>query len=341
MSDFWCTQPVPDKGVKPGEIDTSRTIPKDPPKLLDDFRWSTCTDEEAFQFLSEHYYDEDDTFKLDYTFETMRWASGEHIVIRSDCDEIVGYSTYVPIKVNVEGKVITFAQANFLCVHQGCRKIGFTPLLVRETVRRANIKGIWQGIATYERDVKGSISKSHFLHRFLDVKKLIKTGFFNTTRPREKYYEVHGPCKRQWRRMITKDVSKVVRILKDYTKDFIIAPHIDEKYVREWILPIYSYINDETDDFISFYDISYTRTDETDVIKQAYRFFVVGDIYNDAFLLAKNQGFHVFNTLDVGEDVEKLKHHKFMEGTGSVYYNLFNWSLSSAIEPKDIHLILP
>jgi hypothetical protein len=41
------------------------------------------------------------------------------------------------------------------------------------------------------------------------------------------------------------------------------------------------------------------------------------------------------------EDVENLKRHKFMEGTGSVYYNLFNWSLSSAIESKDIHLILP
>ena len=65
-------------------------------------------------------------------------------------------------------------------------------------------------------------------------------------------------------------------------------------------------VNDETDDFISFYDISYARTDETDVVKQAYRFFIVGDIYNDAFLIAKNLGFHVFNTLDVGEDVESI-----------------------------------
>ena len=341
MSDFWYTQPVPDEGVKPGEIDSSRTIAKKPQKLLDDFTWSTCTDEEAYAFLSEHYYDKDDTFKLDYTFESMCWVSGEHIVIRSDCDEIVGYSTYVPIKLRVEDKVLTFAQANFLCVHEGCRKLGFTPFLVQETVRRANMKGIWQGIATYKRDVRGSITKSHFLHRLLDVRNLIKVGFYNTNRPREKYYEIRGPCKRPWRKMESGDISKVVRILNSYTRGFKIAPHIDDNYARNWLLPIHSYVNDETDDFISFYDISYARTDETGVVKQAYRFFIVGDVYNDAFLIAKNLGFHVFNTLDVGEDVENLKRHKFIEGVGSLYYNLFNWNLRSAIESKEINIILP
>ena len=68
---------------------------------------------------------------------------------------------------------------------------------------------------------------------------------------------------------------------------------------------------------------------------------MVGDVYNDAFILARNQGYDVFNTLDVGIDSEDLEKMKFMKGTGHNYYYLFNWGLSEKLELKDIQIKLP
>ena len=68
---------------------------------------------------------------------------------------------------------------------------------------------------------------------------------------------------------------------------------------------------------------------------------MVGDVYNDAFLIAKNLGYHVFNSAEAGIEVKTLEKHKFMKGSGFVYYYLFNWHLSEAIKPKEINLIIP
>ena len=55
--------------------------------------------------------------------------------------------------------------------------------------------------------------------------------------------------------MKTKDIPKVTRILQNHFKQFKIAPIIDKEWVKHWILPINSYIDDSNDTFISFYDI--------------------------------------------------------------------------------------
>ena len=144
-----------------------------------------------------------------------------------------------------------------------------------------------------------------------------------------------------FRKMTPKDVPKVTKILKKYFEKFKIAPVIDEQWVRHWLLPIHSYVNDETDGFISFYEIPYDRVDETDTVKQVYGLYMVGDVYNDAFILARNQGYDVFNTLDVGTDPEDLEKLKLMKGTGHVYYYLFNWGLHENPDLKDIQLKLP
>ena len=67
----------------------------------------------------------------------------------------------------------------------------------------------------------------------------------------------------------------------------------------------------------------------------------MGDVYNDAFLLAKNLGYDVFNTLDVGADIQHLENMKFIKGNGYVYYYLFNWALRDGVNSEDIHIILP
>jgi glycylpeptide N-tetradecanoyltransferase len=106
------------------------------------------------------------------------------------------------------------------------------------------------------------------------------------------------------------------------------------------VLPIYSFVNDENDDFISFYAAPYERIDGLGTVKQVYRYYVVGDVYDDAFIIAKNFGYHIFNSPEVGLTVESLEKLKFMKGN-YVYYYMFNWNLSEMIEPKEINLIIP
>jgi len=68
---------------------------------------------------------------------------------------------------------------------------------------------------------------------------------------------------------------------------------------------------------------------------------MVGDVYNDAFLIARNLGYDVFNTLDIGQLRTDLERLKFLKGSGHVYYYLFNWLPSSSIGSEDVQLKLP
>jgi len=333
MSNFWSTQPVF------GENDTSCTVnPKE--QLPSGFSWGMCTKEEAQVFLLSHYVNTG-TFKLAYALKTLEWASTRLVAIRTTGNDIAGIIASSPLRYRVYTTEMDMSQINFLCVHSQYRNRELAPFLIKEITRLSNIDGIWQAIYTTQSKIPTPITKSDYWHRFLDVKKLVDLGFHKTNRLRENYYNVRGPCIRSWREMTEADIEKVTRILKGYTQKFDIAPVIDEDYVRRWVLPTRAYIADDGEEFISFYDIPYERVDGGGTVQQAYRFWIVGDVWNDAFLIAKNLGFHVFNTLGVGVDTENLERLKFMKGTGGLYYYLYNWNLSDAILPKDLHVIIP
>tara|TARA_R110001606_G_C15112602_1_gene621156 strand:+ start:307 stop:729 length:423 start_codon:yes stop_codon:yes gene_type:complete len=140
--------------------------------------------------------------------------------------------------------------------------------------------------------------------------------------------------------MTLEDIPRVTKILQEYNEKFRIAPVVNEEYVKRRVLPIYSFVNDENDDFISFYGAPYERIDGLGTVKQVYRYYVVGDVYDDAFIIAKNYGYHIFNSPEVGMTVESLEKLKFMKGN-YVYYYMFNWNLSEMIEPKEISVIIP
>jgi len=341
MHEYWDKQPVPREDTTPGEIDKTRDIQKKTTKLPGGFVWSSCSLKEACDFL-EKYYVQNNRFKLVYTTQVLKWSIDDSIAIRKvDTKELVGYAASTTINMKVEDTEINTTQGNYLCIHPSYRSERLTPLLITESIRRAKKRGIWQAIYTAHTKVPTPITKSCYWHRFLDVKHLIKTEFHKTNRSCEQFYEIRGPCKHLWRKMTLEDVPKVARILQDHTKNSKITPIINEEYVKRRVLPIHSYVSDTSDDFISFYDILYERMDGSGTVKQVYRFFIVGDVYNDAFLIAKNLGYHVFNSAEVGVNINTLEKHKFIKGNGFVYYYLWNWHLNEMIEPKEINLIIP
>ena len=168
---------------------------------------------------------------------------------------------------------------------------------------------------------------------------LSNDSFKVSSKTKQKYLEVRGTS--DFRKMYTKDIPKVTKILQNHFKQFKIAPVIDKEWVKHWILPANSYINEIDNTFISFYDIPNHRKDGLYTIKQAYSFYIVGDVFNDAFLIAKNLGYDLFTTLDIGKDVPNLEKQKFLKGDGNVHYYLFNWLPSSSISLEDVEVKLP
>jgi len=346
MHQFWHKQPVPQEGCtydRGKEIEKEKIVIEIPHKLPSGFIWCEPQIEEAYELINKYYVD-DETFRLNYSLYTVKWAAEapgyKNIGIRrTDTNELIGYISSVPINVQVENRPIKMVQINFLCIHPDHRTKGFAPILISEVKRIANTNNIWQALYTAVTKIPTPITKSSYWHRFLNVKRLVECGFYKTDRLREKFFELRGNS--QFRRMKNKDIPKVTRILQNYFKQFKVSPMINKDWVKHWILPINSYVNDETDDFISFYDISYDRVDGLGSVKQAYAFYMVGDVYNDAFLIAKNLGYDVFNTLDAGQKTSKLEKLKFMKGTGYIYYYLFNWCLSSSLSLEDVQVKLP
>ena len=338
MHEYWDKQPMSGIFEERGEV---RDKPLD---LPDDFVWSHFDTETICEFINK-YYIRDDTFKLSYDTDFIKWyleSPTHHSICISEKEtgQIVGHISSVPVTMRVSGDIVKMVQINFLCVHPKYRSHGFAPLLISEIKRIANTEDIWQAVFTAVTTLPTPITKANYWHRFLNVKNLVKSGFHKTNRVREKYYDLkitNSP----FRKMAVRDIPKVTKILKNHFDTFKIAPVINKEWVKRWILPLHSYVNDDSDEFISFYSIPYERTDGTHTVKQAYGHYIVGDVYQDAFTIAKNMGFDVFNILDVGEETSKLEDLKFMKGTGTVNYYLFNWYLSESVNAKDIMFKLP
>ena len=64
-------------------------------------------------------------------------------------------------------------------------------------------------------------------------------------------------------------------------------------------------------------------------------------LMNDALIKARDEGFDVFNALNLLENSkELLSDLKFGEGDGNLHYYLFNWHVSQKLEPHEVGLIL-
>jgi glycylpeptide N-tetradecanoyltransferase len=341
MRTFWDTQ-----SWATG-LSTKRMKNVEQQKLPDDFEWSSHSLETIYDFLKENYVSDED-FKLRYTMETLKWAidvpGHQNICINEKhTQKIIGLISLTPFTMKLNNKEVKSVQVNFLCVHKDYRNRKLVGYLVTEAKRISESKNRNQSIATIHNSIPGSILKASYWHRLIDVEKLVKVGFYQTDRLKEKYFEVRGNS--QFRKMTPKDVPKVTQILKDYFKKFKIVPVVNETWVKHWLLPrdgvMYSYLNDETSDFLSFYSIPYDKVGSTDTVNQAYLFYMTGDNFNDAFLIAQNAGFDVFNTLDVVHSEDLLKKHRFLKGTGYVNYHLFDWKLDCEIDKTDINIKIP
>ena len=121
-----------------------------------------------------------------------------------------------------------------------------------------------------------------------------------------------------------------------------------------WLLPrekvVYSYVvevDGEVTDFASFYSLpsSVLGNEKHKTLCAAYQFWTCArtvslvDLSQDVLCMAKNEGFDVFNALDLMDNGPIFEPLKFGIGDGLLQYYLYNWTCP-VMKPEELGLIL-
>ncbi|XP_043923442.1 glycylpeptide N-tetradecanoyltransferase 2 isoform X2 [Protopterus annectens] len=373
---FWDTQPVPKLNevvTTHGPIEPDKdNVRQDSYSLPQGFMWDTLdlsspeVLKELYTLLNENYVEDDDNmFRFDYSSEFLLWALRPpgwlpewHCGVRVTSNrKLVGFISAVPAAIRIYGNEKKMVEINFLCVHKKLRSKRVAPVLIREITRRVNREGIFQAVYTAGVVLPKPVSTCRYWHRSLNPRKLVEVKFSHLSRNMTlqrtlKLYKIPDvPKTAGLRSMERKDVKGVQELLRNYLKQFHLAPVMDEEEVTHWFLPraniIDTYVVEGSDgtltDFLSFYTLPSTVMHHPihKSLRAAYSFYNVHtitpllDLMNDALILAKLKGFDVFNTLDLMENKTFLEKLKFGIGDGNLQYYLFNWRCPS-MDPEKV-----
>ncbi|GLH08960.1 hypothetical protein R5R35_006066 [Gryllus longicercus] len=363
-----CNEPIePDKALS--------EIRKEPYSLPDGFKWDTLNlDEplvlkELYMLLNENYVEDDDSmFRFDYPPAFLKWALQPpgwrrdwHCGVRViKSNRLVGFISAIPATLRIYNQTKKMVEINFLCVHKKLRSKRVAPVLIREITRRVNLTGIFQAVYTAGVVLPKPVGTCRYWHRSLNPKKLIEVKFSHLSRNMTmqrtlKLYKLPESTKTPgFRKMTPADLPRAHKLLEEYLKRFDLAPVFSDEDFRHWFLPqvgiVDSFVVDngtELTDFVSYYTLPSTIMHHPvhKTLKAAYAFYNVAsktswlDLMGDTLVSAKNNGFDVFNALDLMENKEFLLKLKFGIGDGNLQYYLYNWRCP-AIQPNKIGLVL-
>ncbi|XP_060205916.1 glycylpeptide N-tetradecanoyltransferase 1-like [Lycium barbarum] len=384
---FWETQPVGqfkdlgDTSLPEGPIEPPTPlseVKQEPYNLPGPYEWTTCDMDseemcnEVYLLLTNNYVEDDENmFRFNYSKEFLRWAlrppgfyRSWHIGVRvKTSKKLVAFITGVPARIRVRDTVVTMAEINFLCVHKKLRSKRLAPVMIKEVTRRVHMENIWQAAYTAGVVLPTPVSTCQYWHRSLNPKKLIDVGFsrlgarMTMSRTIKLYKLPDQTVTPGFRKMEPHDVPAVTRLLRNYLKQFVVAPDFDENDVEHWLLPkegvIDSYLVESPDtheitDFCSFYTLpsSILGNQNHTTLKAAYSYYNVStktpliQLMNDALTVAKQKDFDVFNALDVMQNDSFLKELKFGPGDGKLHYYLYNYRTKHVLRSSELGLVL-
>lgn len=337
-------------------------IPATPYALLSQFEWSDVdvTDDaqlsEAYKLLNANYVEDDDAmFRFDYSTDFLRWAllppgwrPEWHLGVRvAGSGKLVALITAIPARVAVYTTGLPAVEINFLCVHKKLRSKRLAPVLIKEITRRVNRCNIWQAAYTAGIVLPSPVVRCQYWHRSLSPKMLIEMGFSRL--PPRRTLSAHlrlnalpaKPATPGLRPMEDRDVAAVTTLLRTYLSTYDLGVVWDEEDVRHWLLPrkgvVYSYVVAATDgtitDIGSFYSLpsSVLRHPRYKTLEAAYSFYnavTLTDLtvlMKDMLIMARNEGFALFNALDLMQNATTFADLKFSIGDGCLNYYLYNW----------------
>ncbi|KAG6395696.1 hypothetical protein SASPL_141820 [Salvia splendens] len=383
---FWETQPVGqfndpgDTSLPEGPIQqpTPLSEVKQEPYILPSaYELVTCdldSEEvcsEVYTLLTNNYVENDDSmFRFNYSKEFLRWAlcppgyfRSWHIGLRvKTSKKLVAFISGIPAKIRIRDAVMLLAEINFLCVHKKLRSRRLTPVMIKEVSRRVRLENIWQAAYTSGVVLPTPITSSMYWYRSLNPKKLIDVGFsridaWDTMTRYINFFKLpEQTATPGLRKMEPRDAPDVARLLKNYLKQFVLAPDFDENEVEHWLLPkedvMDTYVvespgSHEITDFCSFYTFTWSifGSQNHSILKVAYSYYNVStktplvQLMSDALGVAKKKDLDVFMALDIMLNGTFFSELRFRPADGKLNYYLYNYRLKHGLRSSEIGLL--
>jgi len=309
-------------------------------------------------------------FRFDYSKEFLKWhltAPGylklwHAAIIREDKNQMVGFISAIPVHIVIFDREVPKVEINFLCVKTDLRSKRLAAVLIKEITRRVHLQNIWQAVYTAGVLLPKPIATCTYYHRNLNIKKLLDVKFtylspnLNITRAKSVYKVAKEPTIMGLRKMEKKDVEGVYKVLNEYLSKFKVRAYYSMEEVAHWFVPrdkvVYSYVVEspltgEITDFISFYSLpsSILHHDVHKTLWAAYSFFNVAnsvtikELVRNAFILANNEKFDVFNALNIMDNGKVFNDLLFGQGDGSLRYYFYNYACPE-IKPEELGIVL-
>ena len=386
--DFWNSQPIvkwsgltlsqEGKGGEIEKIDVEK-VRKNPYTLPEGFEWANIdilnqenSLEELYIFLEENYYDPS-KIGNHYTKEFIYWTFVRPnylpdllIGVRiSKTKKLVAFLGGNVNTLTVDNNEIKCCQANFLCILKKLRGKRLTPVLIKELVRRCNLKKIFQGTYSENIYLPMPICEAQQLQRPINVKKMADLGLLKGTMSKmdvkklDKVYNITSETKVPgFRPMRKKDCKMVLELLNTYQSRFKLGIKISESEISHLFKSkkhqIYSFVveNEEAEgkktitDFVSFYIMNsfIPKNEKYQDLKIAHLFYYAftkthfRDLIHECLLQAKSIGADCFNALNIMDNKSLVDESKFEPtGTQSMIH-MYNWSIIE-LKPEEISLI--
>ena len=325
-----------------------------------------------YEFLKNNYVEDDDhMFRFDYSQDFLRWhltAPGyfKHWLVsvvteKKGKKKMVGFISGIPVEVNMYGTRMRMAEINFLCVNQNYRDKRIAPVLIKEVTRRVHCENMWQAVYTSGTMLPKPFSKCTYYHRNLNITKLLDIKFtylrpnMNISRAKGVYKVAKETTINGIRPMEEKDVDQVQVLLENFLSKFKVHGYYSKEEVAHWFLPrkevVFSYVVDDGNgkitDFLSFYSLpsSILQHEVHKKLYACYSFFNIAtsvtfkELIKNALILAKRNGFDVYNCLNIMENETIFKDLLFGMGDGTLKYYFYNF-VCPETEPKDLALVL-
>ena len=149
--------------------------------------------------------------------------------------------------------------------------------------------------------------------------------------------------------MTKKDVSVVHKLLKKQLEKYEVAPIFNLDEITHKFQNINGVVNsyvveneNNITDFISYYTIesSILNNPKYNILVTGYLYYYANtkhdlkDLVKDCVISARNNGCDVFNCLDVMDNKQFIKNLLFTNGTGELYYHLFNYQMDTISADK-------
>jgi len=347
------------------------------PKTLPvNFTWSTLdiTNDnqinELYKLLRDNYVEDIySELRFDYSTDFLRWCLTPpgyvpdlNVAIwhNTPFEKIlVGYINAVPATIRVDKNVVPMVIADFLCIHKDYRNKRLTPIIMQELIRRTNLHGIKQAVATCGKQFQAApIGSFKFYHRPINIKRLLDANYWyledsQTLKELKKQMAIKKKSTiKGLRGMRKSDCQAALNLLNVELKKKRLSPVFTvETFSHQFLIRnkvICSFVvegdNGEITDFISVYNIPTTVISQDLTLNIAYIYYCASDrtteLVGDILPLIRDMGIDCLNVLNFGQFNDTINQSQFKMGTGTLRYYLYNWHFGKACTNDDVTLTL-